>query len=438
MKKRVAVTAWAALLTILLLLVACGPAVSSEQAEQMTAEAGSAESISETSEVAGPEAPEDELPAGPGIPEVEGELTETESGLQVIEIVPGDGRQAEEGDIVTMNILVMMEDGTVLADSATNGAPITANATEADLFAGWLEGLLLMKEGGKSRLIIPAALAFGEEGIEGFIPAGETITMDIDLISAAAPPTPTAVDEDDLVTTESGLQYYDLVEGEGDMPVSGQEVVIHYAVWLQDGETYIASSEAVGEPVTFALDGDMGIFPGWNEGVSTMRPGGKRLLVIPPELALGETGSGPVPPNATLLMEVELVEVMPLVLPTEVSEADFTETESGLRYYDIIEGDGATAEAGNEVTVDYTGWLTNNVKFDSSLESGFPFTFILGDGNVIEGWEEGVQGMKVGGVRQLVIPAELAYGDMGAGMIPPGATLIFEIALHDVVEVETE
>ena len=74
--------------------------------------------------------------------------------------------------------------------------------------------------------------------------------------------------------------------------------------------------------------------------------------------------------------------------------------------------------AGNAVTVNYTGWLTNNIKFDSSLDSGFPFPFTLGTGAVIPGWDEGLVGMKVGGIRQLVIPSDLAYGDTGSGAIP--------------------
>jgi peptidylprolyl isomerase len=262
--------------------------------------------------------------------------------------------------------------------------------------------------------------------------------MDVELLTAVAPPTPTAVDEGDLTTTESGLQYFDIVEGEGEMPVQGQEVVVNYAAWLQDGEVYIASSDMAGGPLTFALGDEMAVFAGWNEGVSTMQKGGKRFLVIPPELALGEAGGGRVPPNATMLMEIELVDILPLVLPTEISEEDFTETESGLKYYDIVEGDGATAESGSAVTVNYTGWLTNNIKFDSSLDSGVPFPFTLGQGAVIPGWDEGVAGMKVGGKRQLIIPAELGYGEFGSGTIPPGATLIFEVELLDVQASETE
>ena len=106
---------------------------------------------------------------------------------------------------------------------------------------------------------------------------------------------------------------------------------------------------------------------------------------------------------------------------------------SGLKYEDVKEGTGDAAKAGNTVSVHYTGWLTNGTKFDSSKDRGQPFEFPLGGGRVIKGWDEGVQGMKVGGVRKLTIPAELGYGARGAGgVIPPNATLVFEVELLKV------
>ena len=109
-------------------------------------------------------------------------------------------------------------------------------------------------------------------------------------------------------------------------------------------------------------------------------------------------------------------------------------TPPGLQYEDTTVGSGAEATAGKHVTVHYTGWLYENGqagrKFDSSKDRNDPFVFPLGAGHVIRGWDEGVQGMKVGGVRRLVIPADLGYGARGAGgVIPPNATLLFEVEL---------
>ena len=112
-------------------------------------------------------------------------------------------------------------------------------------------------------------------------------------------------------------------------------------------------------------------------------------------------------------------------------------TPSGLQYEDTVPGTGATATAGQRVRVHYTGWLWNDGqqgrKFDSSKDRGQPFSFRLGAGEVIGGWDEGVQGMQVGGTRVLIIPPELGYGAYGAGgVIPPNATLKFEVELLGV------
>ena len=105
-------------------------------------------------------------------------------------------------------------------------------------------------------------------------------------------------------------------------------------------------------------------------------------------------------------------------------------TPSGLQYDDLVVGAGAVASPGQYVTVHYTGWLASGRKFDSSLDRGDPFGFNLGRGQVIAGWDEGVQGMKVGGKRKLTIPPDLGYGQWGAGgVIPPDATLVFEVEL---------
>jgi FKBP-type peptidyl-prolyl cis-trans isomerase len=120
--------------------------------------------------------------------------------------------------------------------------------------------------------------------------------------------------------------------------------------------------------------------------------------------------------------------------PTKVTGKP-TVTASGLKYYEIKPGSGAVAESGDIVKVHYTGWLTNGTKFDSSLGRGEPLKFWLGKRQVIAGWDEGVAGMKVGGKRQLHIPAKLGYGAAGAGpTIPPNADLVFDVELVAVAK----
>ena len=216
------------------------------------------------------------------------------------------------------------------------------------------------------------------------------------------------------VTTASGLQYTDEVVGAGDTPQRGDFVVVHYTGTLQDGTKFDSSLDR-GEPIVFQI-GVGQVIPGWDEGVGSMKVGGKRKLIIPPDLGYGARGAGSViPPNATLVFDVELLDI------------------PRVKIEDIEIGDGAAAGEGNTLVVHYTGTLEDGTKFDSSLDRNQPIEFVLGAGQVIPGWEKGFEGMKAGGKRRLTIPPELAYGSRGAGnAIPPNATLHFEVELLEI------
>ncbi len=230
-----------------------------------------------------------------------------------------------------------------------------------------------------------------------------------------------------MTKTESGLQYRDIEEGTGAKPEDGQLCVVHYTGWLWEGDAKgkkFDSSKDRGVPFPFHVKARE-VIPGWDEGVSSMKVGGKRELLIPAELAYGAKGAGNViPPNATLLFEVELLE-------------KWEKTTTGLEYRDVKVGTGEKPEAGQTCVVHYTGWLwerrAKGTKFDSSKDHGEAFSFKVGAGKVIPGWDEGVATMKVGGKRELLVPPGLGYGARGAGgVIPPNATLLFEIELQGV------
>jgi peptidylprolyl isomerase len=254
---------------------------------------------------------------------------------------------------------------------------------------------------------------------------------------AETPAAAVAPAESNLVntmTTASGLQYTELRAGSGPKPQTGEIVSVHYTGTLADGTVFDSSREQ-GEPISFPL-GVGYVIPGWDEGIALMNQGGTATLVIPPELAYGAQGvDGLIPPNSSLTFDVELVTISPgsPASPTVVDEARYTTTEQGIKYVDLVVGEGTAAANGQLIVAHYTGWLQDGSKFDSSLDRGEPYTFNLGMGQVIPGWDLGLRGMKVGATRQLVIPAELAYGEQGYGnVIPPNATLIFEIELLEV------
>lgn len=134
------------------------------------------------------------------------------------------------------------------------------------------------------------------------------------------------------------------------------------------------------------------------------------------------------PPASTILTENNI-----LIASNTMSDANVVTTSSGLKYVELKEGTGATPQSGQTVEVHYVGTLEDGTKFDSSRDRGQPFSFKIGVGQVIKGWDEGLSTMKVGGRRQLIIPPELGYGSRGAGgVIPPNATLNFDVELLGV------
>lgn len=150
------------------------------------------------------------------------------------------------------------------------------------------------------------------------------------------------------------------------------------------------------------------------------------VLIVAQVVDQGKTSSA----IASPLSASESGTLVALSLEDVANKEDVKTTESGLRYVEVEEGEGEVPQSGQTVVVHYTGSLADGTKFDSSRDRDRPFSFKLGQGQVIKGWEEGISTMQVGGRRQLIIPPELGYGQRGAGgVIPPNATLIFDVEL---------
>ena len=235
-------------------------------------------------------------------------------------------------------------------------------------------------------------------------------------------------------TTASGLKVKLLQEGKGPKAEPGLTVSVHYTGTLMDGKKFDSSRDR-GQPIKFKL-GEGRVIKGWDEGIALLRVGDKALFTIPPSIGYGDRDMGVIPPNSTLQFEVELMEVVEGPKPFDVKGKDTLTTASGLRYIIVEKAKDAAApkaEAGKTVSVHYTGMLLSGKVFDSSRDRGTPFQFGLGQGQVIKGWDEGIALMHVGDKMRLIIPSELGYGANGAGgVIPPNATLIFDVELMGV------
>jgi peptidylprolyl isomerase len=223
---------------------------------------------------------------------------------------------------------------------------------------------------------------------------------------------------------EPGLSFVDSIVGTGEEVQYDSFVAVHYTGWLYDVEKgekgkMFDSSVQRGEPIAFPL-GRSYVIQGWDKGVPGMKVGGKRTLLIGPEMGYGERGNPPViPANSTLIFDVEVVDLPRVEIIVET------------------EGDGAVAEAGDQIAVHYTGRLWEDgepgAKFDSSLDRGQPYRFRLGAGMVIPGWDQGLEGMKVGTKARLIIPWIMAYGSAGRPpKIPAKADLVFDVELVEI------
>ncbi|HXC06700.1 MAG TPA: FKBP-type peptidyl-prolyl cis-trans isomerase [Bacteroidia bacterium] len=249
----------------------------------------------------------------------------------------------------------------------------------------------------------------------------------------------TVVKNPETIKTASGLQFKLTTKGCGVKAENGDNVKVHYTGKLTN-DTVFDSSIPRGEPIEFKL-GAHRVIKGWDEGIALMHVGDKALLTIPADLGYGARGQGKIPPNSTLIFEVELVSLTEGLKPWNAKGKDTLTTTSGLKVVflsdtklpDFVSTNTANMPvAGNKVKVHYSGFLLDGSMFDSSVERGQPFEFSLGQGMVIKGWDEGIALLHKGEKAKLIVPYQLAYGERGhPPQIPAKATLVFDVELVD-------
>jgi peptidylprolyl isomerase len=242
-------------------------------------------------------------------------------------------------------------------------------------------------------------------------------------------------DKNGFTTLPSGLQYKITQKGSGKSPKPGDKITAHYTGKLTN-DTVFDSSVKRGTPFQFKL-GKGQVIKGWDEGFALLKKGEKATFIIPPGLAYGSMARGKIPADATLIFDVELIDFQEPVVPKvfDVKGKDTVKTASGLKYIMVKKNDaGAKTESGKKVMVHYSGYLPDGKMFDSSVEREQPLPFILGQGQVIKGWDEGILLLKEGEQARLIIPYTLGYGEGGRPpVIPPATTLIFDVEIIKAV-----
>ena len=357
----------------------------------------------------------------------------TASGLEYTITSKGNGKQPQNGDKVVVHYTGKLTNDTIFDSSLKSGKPFEFKLGEGQVIKGWDEAFLLLHVGDKATIKFGPELGYGDRAT-GSIPANSKLIFDVELIDIKTPLKPWDVKGKDTIKTASGLKYILLQENKAGESAAGAKVSVHYSGFFMDGKMFDSSIER-GQPFTLKC-GSGQVIKGWDEGLALLHKGEKARLIIPYQLAYGEKGYGPIPAKADIMFDVEIVDVVPVVLPKlfDIKGLVAKKTASGLQYYEVYRAfNGAKAEAGKKVKVHYSGYLADGKMFDSSVERGEPIEFPLGQGNVIAGWEEGIALMNVGDKLRLVIPYYLAYGDAGREpAIPAKADLTFDVELIDV------
>jgi peptidylprolyl isomerase len=239
----------------------------------------------------------------------------------------------------------------------------------------------------------------------------------------------------DTITTKSGLRYIITKKNpKGVKPQKGNQIQAHYTGSLVNGKIF-DSSRKRGQPLPFTIGAGQ-VIAGWDEGFSYLREGEQAILIIPPSIGYGARDMGDIPPNSTLIFDVELVKVVQPMNYTKYSGAgkDTITTKSGLKYIVIDKGNtNFKARKGQMAQLFYAGYFTNGKMFDGNFSSGQPFSIQVENPPVIEGWKEMILLMNKGMKVRVIIPPHLAYGPNGyPNVIPPNSTLVFDMFLENL------
>lgn len=400
----------------------------------------------------------------------------TETGLYYKHFkVSKDTLKPHLGDWVSLNMRYVYKDSTLFDNTKAMGSAVRFQLPKSDFAGDIYEGIGMLSPGDSAVFIINSdslfMKTFRQPTRPAFVDSNSVIYFYITLLSVDSPQALIKKEEEQLqkyitekaITvqpTPSGLYYIETLAGKGAKIDSGSWLKVHFKVKLIDGKQ-IFSTEERGEPMKFEC-GKRFDTPGFDEGITMMKEGGKATFIVPSKIAFGEMGRGAmIPPYSTMIYEVEVIDVQSKAeydkeqaelkkkeqAKLETSKKQESENmkkylkeknittaarPSGLIYVEKVKGSGAQAAAGKTVKVHYTGTLLNGTKFDSSRDRNEPFEFTLGKGQVIKGWDEGIALMAVGGKATLIIPSTIAYGDRDMGSIPPFSTLVFDVELLDV------
>ncbi len=392
------------------------------------------------------------------------------SGLEYKVIKHGTGtRKPVLNDHIEMYIFVHVGDSVIFDSRKMYGPkPVPFPITQPKFKGDPIEGFMLMVEGDSAifRLPVDSMQKAGNQ-LMPWMKSGMLVEYNVTLMKVRSEAEERKESEenaakqgtiDDKILQEyftkngikptktaSGLYYVILKEGSGSNIKAGQNATVFYTGKFMDGKAFDSNTDSsFHHPQPFEVEVGKGrVIKGWDEGLQLLKKGSKAVFYIPSGLAYGATDRNPIPANSILVFEVEISNVAEPVDQAAIDDKllqDYfkekniqpTKTKSGLYYMVSRKGAGPNAKPGKKVTMNYTGKTLNGTVFDSNTDPQFkhvqPFSFTLGMGQVIPGWDEGVQLLQIGSKATFFIPSGLAYGPRAAGPnIPANTVLLFDV-----------
>lgn len=364
-------------------------------------------------------------------------FSESSSGLLYKIEQLGHGKSPYPGDLVTVHYIGFFDNDTVFDSSYKRGTPLSFNYGVGQVIKGWDEGLSFLKEGGKAVFKVPPHLAYGNRAVSN-IKAGSTLYFQVELIKVKSIDSFKQFNTTglDTVSLSSGLKYMIVENGQGDFIDSHQWVYLHFVGYLPSGKIFDASALR-GEPIRYSLNSTK-MPAAFDSVLPLMKTGSQFHVISPAKFAYGHEGiAGVVPANTPVEFDIQVMYTTPKVTPKpfNVDGKDTVETQTGLKYIVVEEGEGRVIKENDVVKIHFSGYFENGELFQSSLTNDDDIIFVVGQEHVIDGLDQLVRFMLIGGKVRALIPWKLGYGAEGNfPEIPPKANLIFDVELVTIAE----
>ncbi len=357
----------------------------------------------------------------------------TESGLKfIIYDLHKKAPKADSGDVISVHYVGKLSDGTKFDASYDRKQPITFPLGVGRVIKGWDEGLQYLHVGDSALFTIPADIAYGSRKM-GSIPANSTLFFTVKVVDLKKAVKPFDCTGLDTVKLENNLAYIVVEKGKGEAVSSGDKAYMQYTGYFTNGKKFDSSHDNGGRDFDFIL-GRGRVIKGWDIAVVGMKKGEKRRLLIPYQLAYGESGRAPIPPKSDLIFDVELSKFEKINYPDYGKLTNDTiSLPDGLKYIVFESTQGAKPLPHDTVVIKYVARFMDGKVFDASYDRNDSLAFEVAAQKVIKGLDEGLLMVRKGEKVRFIIPYKLAYGEKGREpLIPAKSDLIFDIYLQDI------